>query len=178
MLQQSGKLFDIGEVQAIDSTGLAHRSSSQNYAKRVEDTFESVKTTILLDCSSRAILDVHCSMNLPHDTQIARTVLTRNLGDLETVVADKGFDWDELRHSLRNAGVRPVIKHREFYSLDAAHNARINGGTYHRRSIVESIFFALRERFGAVLEARTWYGQFRVIVLKVGVRTVEVSLNT
>lgn len=165
-------------MQAIDSTSLAHRSSSRNYAKRVEDTFESVKTTILLDYSSRAILDVHCSMNLPHDTQIARKVLTRNLGDLETVVADKGFDWDELRHTLRNAGIRPVIKHREFYSLDAAHNARINDGTYHRRSVFESIFFALRERFGAVLKARTWFGQFREIVLKTAVRNVEISLVT
>ena len=92
LLQLSAELFDTGEVQAIDSTSIAHRSSSHKYAKRVKGTFESVKTTILVDCSTRAILDIHCSMNLPHDTQIAWQVLKRNLGNVEPVVADKGFD--------------------------------------------------------------------------------------
>lgn len=177
LLRLSTDLFDTGETQAIDSTSIAHRSSSWNYSKRVKDTFESIKTTILVDCRSRAILDVHCSMNLPHDTQIADQMLARNLGKLDTVVADKGFDWDDLRQRLREADIRPVIKHREFYSLDAAHNARIDDKTYHRRSIVESIFFALRKRFGAVIRARTWFGQFREVVLKSAVRNIEQALR-
>lgn len=177
LLRLSADLFETGEIQAIDSTSIAHRSSSHNYAKRVKGTFESVKTTLLVDCATRAILDVHCSMNLPHDTQVAWQVLTRNLGNVETVVADKGFDWDELRQMLRNEGIRPVIKHREFYSLDAAHNARIDDETYHRRSIVESIFFALRERFGSTIKARTWFGQFREVVQKAAVRNIEQSLR-
>lgn len=177
LLQLSAELFDTGEVQAIDSTSIAHRSSSHNYAKRVKGTFESVKTTILVDCSTRAILDIHCSMNLPHDTQIAWQVLKRNLSSVETVVADKGFDWDELRQMLRNEGIRPVIKHREFYSLGAAHNARIDDETYHQRSVAESIFFALRKRFGSTLKPRTWFGQFRELVLKAAVRNIEQSLR-
>jgi len=177
-LRLPANLFDNGEIQAIDSSSIAHRSSSWNYLKRVEDTFESVKTTILVDCESRAILDIHCSKNLPHDTQIARQVLTRNLKQLRTVVADKGFDWDDLRKKLRKEGIRPVIKHREFYSLDAAHNARIDDETYHQRSIVESIFFALRKRFGSVIRARTWFGQFRELVLKSATRNIEQSLRS
>ncbi len=82
-------------------------------------------------------------MTLPHDTQIAWQLLTRNLHQLEMVVANKGFDWDELCHKLRDEGIRPVIQPREFYTLDAAHNARIDDETYHRRSIVETIFFSL-----------------------------------
>lgn len=178
LLRESAALHDRGEVQAIDSTSFAQRSSSYNYAKRVEDTFESVKLTILVDCDSGAILDVHCSMSLPHDTQIGWQILTRNLHQLETITADKGFDWDKLRHKLRNEGIRPVIKHREFYALDAAHNARINDATYHRRSIAEAEFFALRKRFGSTLRARTWFGQFRELALKAAVRNIERSLNT
>ena len=97
-------------------------------------------------------------MNLPHDTQVAWQVLTRNLDQLETVVADMGFGWGDLRHKLREDGIRPVIKHHEFYSLDAAHNARIDDDVYHRRSIVETIFFSLRKRFGSTTRARTWFG--------------------
>jgi len=135
LLGLSADLFDSGEIQAIDSTSIAHRSSSHNYSKRVKRTFESVKTTILVDCSTRLILDIHCSKNLPHDTQIAWKVLKRNLNNVETVVADKGFDWDKLRHMLRNEDIRPVIKHREFYSLNAAHNARIDDKTYHQGTV-------------------------------------------
>ena len=177
LLGLSADLFDTGQIQAIDSTSLAHRSSSHNYAKRIKDTFESVKTTLLVDCATSAILDVHCSMNLPHDIQIGRQVLTGNLGQLDTVVADKGFDWDELRQVLRENGIRPVIKHRKFYSLDAAHNVRIDDETYHRRSIVESIFFALRKRFGSTIKARTLFGQFREVVLKSAVRNIIQSLT-
>lgn len=49
LLRLSVNLFDTGEIQAIDSTSFAHRSSSHNYAKRVKNTFESVKTTLLVD---------------------------------------------------------------------------------------------------------------------------------
>jgi IS5 family transposase len=177
LLRASSDLFETGEIQAIDSTSLAYRVASRNYAKRVGDTHESVKTTALVDCDTGVILDFHCSMSLPHDTQIAWQVLKRNLSNLGTVVADKGFDWDELRQMLRENGIRLVIKHREFYSLDAAHNARIDDETYHHRSVVESIFFALRKRFGTQLKARTWFGQFREIVLKAAVRNLEQSLT-
>lgn len=100
LLRLSASLHEFGEIQTIDSTSFAYRSSSRNYAKRVEDTFESVKITPPVDCDSGAILDVHRSMNLPHDTQIGWQVLIRNLEQLETVAADKGFDWDQLRHKL------------------------------------------------------------------------------
>jgi len=173
LLRLSASPHEFDDVQAIDSTSLAYRSSSYNYAKRVKNTFEPVKTTLLVDCESGAILDVHCSMNLLHDTQIAWQMLTRNLDQVQTVVADKGFDWDDLRHKLREEGIRPVIKHREFYSLDAAHNARIDDDVCHRRSIVEAIFFSLRKRFGSTTRARTWFGQFREIVLKAAVRNLE-----
>lgn len=43
LLRLSADLFDIGGVQVIDSTSIAHRSSSHNYAKRVKGTFELLK---------------------------------------------------------------------------------------------------------------------------------------
>lgn len=38
LLRLSVNLFEAGEIQAIDSTSPAHRSSSHNYAKRVKGT--------------------------------------------------------------------------------------------------------------------------------------------
>ncbi len=116
-------------------------------------------------------------MSLLHDTQIAWQVLTRNLDRLRTVVADKGFDWDKMRHILREEGIRPVIKHREFYSGAGANNVRMDNEPFHRGYIVEWIFFTLRKRFGLTFKPRTWFGQFREIVLKTAVRNIEWSLT-
>ena len=176
LLQLSADLHDTGDVQAIDATGFDRHSASRHYANRTNYTFRSVKTTALVDCETSTVLDIHCSIKQPHDTQVGRQVLTRNLSRLQTVTADKGYDWDNLRKELREADVQPVIKHREFYPLDMAHNARHDDGIYHRRSVIEAVFFAFKQRYGDTLRARTWFGQFRELVLKATVRNVELAL--
>ena len=166
LLRLSADLHDTGEVQAIDATGFDRHSASRHYANRTDYTFRSVKTTALVDCETRTVQDVHCSMRQPHDTQVGQQVLTRNLDRIQTITADKGYDWDDLREELRGDDIRPVIKHREFSPLDMAHNARHDDDIYHQRSIVEAVFFALKQRYGDTLRARTWFGQFREFVLK------------
>jgi len=69
--------------------------------------------------------------------------------------------------------VKPVIKHREFNMLDAAHNAHIDNNTYHHRSVIESVFTSLRRRFDDTIRARTWFGQFRELVFKAAVKNIE-----
>jgi hypothetical protein len=44
---------------------------------------------------------------------------------------------------LRKNGVRAVINHREFDSLDRPHNARLDDEHYHRRSVVEMPFASI-----------------------------------
>ena len=176
LLRLSADLHDTGEVQAIDATGFDRHSASHHYANRTDYSFKSVKTTALVDCETSIILDIHCSTRQPHDTHVGRQVLTRNLSHLQTVTADKGYDWDDLRQELREADIRQVIKHREFSPLDVAHNARHDDDIYHRRSVVESVFFALKQRYGDTLRARTWFGEFRELVLKAAVRNVEVAI--
>ena len=176
LLRLSADLHDTGEVQAIDATGFDRHSASHHYANRTDYTFKSVKTTALVDCETSIVLDIHCSTRQPHDTHVGRQVLTRNLSHLQTVTADKGYDWDDLRQELREADIRPVIKQREFSPLDVAHNARHDGDIYHQRSVVESVFFALKQRYGDTLRARTWFGEFRELVLKAAVRNVEVAI--
>lgn len=176
LLRLSADRHDTGEVQAIDATGFDRHSASHHYANRTDYTFKSVKTTALVDCETSIVLDNHCSTRQPHDTHVGRQGLTRNLSHLQTVTADKGYDWDDLRQELREADIRPVIKHREFSPLDVAHNARHDDDIYHRRSVVEAVFFGIKQRYGDTLRARTWYGQFRELVLKATVRNVELAL--
>jgi IS5 family transposase len=176
-LRLSAELHDTGEIQAIDATGMDRIAASQHYAKRTNYTFRAVKTTALIDCKTGAILDIHCSMKQPHDTQIAWQLLTRNIDKLSVLTADKGYDWELLRRKLRSEGIKPVIKHREFGWHGVANNVLLDDTTYHQRSNIEATFFALRRKYGEIVRARTWYGQFRELVLKCAVRNVELALS-
>jgi len=171
------ELHDLGEIQAIDATGVDRVAASQHYANRTNYTFRAVKTTILVDCLTGVILDIHCSMTQPHDSQVGWQVLKRNLDNLSIITADKGYDWWLLRNRLRSEGVKPVIRAREFGWAGIAENALMDDRTYHQRSNVESVFFALRQRFGGTIRARTWFGQFRELVLKCAVRNVELAVK-
>ena len=177
LLRLSAELHELGEIQAIDATGMDRISASQHYAKRTNYTFKAVKTTVLIDCATGVILDIHCSMKQPHDSQIGWQVLKRNLNNVSVLTADKGYDWWLFRQNLRAEGVKPVVKHREFGWHGIANNVFMNDTTYNQRSNVESAFFALRRKYGEIVRARTWFGQFRELVLKCAVRNVELALD-
>ena len=177
LLQETLSLFELGDVTAIDASGFDKIAASRRYARRTNYRFLAMKTTLLTDCQSGAILDLHCTTSRPHDTQIGWQVLTRNLDRINTITADKGYDWADLRSELRENHVRPVIKHREFDSLDKAHNARLSDDVYHRRSVVECSFRVLKQRYGDRLSARSWYGQFRELALKTAVKNIDKGIG-
>ena len=177
VLRLSTELVDTGEIQAIDATGMDRVAASHHYANRTNYTFKAVKTTLLIDCKTSMILDIHCSMKQPHDSQIGWQLLTRNLDKLTIVTADKGYDWELLRQKLRSEGVKPVIKYREFGWNGIANNTLLDDKTYYKRSNIESTFFAIRRKYGEIVRARTWFGQFRELVLKCAARNIELALD-
>ena len=158
MLDGSADLYELGDVQAIDATGIDRVQASQHYAKRTDYTFEAVKTTLLVDCEASTILDIHCSMKQPHDTQVGWQVLVRNIDDLTAVAADKGYDWEALRTRLRAERITPLIPERGPEFRGWAKNLLIRDRVYTQRSNAESVFFGLRQRYGETLWARTWFG--------------------
>ncbi|WP_284009196.1 MULTISPECIES: IS5 family transposase [Haloarcula] len=104
-------------------------------------------------------------------------VALRNAGDLASLAADKGYDWMDLRDKLREEGVRPLIKHREFRPIDHAHNARIDGPRYRQRAMCETVFSTIKRTLGDAVRARTWYGEFRELVLMCAVHNIKQSLK-
>lgn len=75
---------------SIDATGFGRRAVSRHYGKRIRYHFQAVKSTVLVDCSTNLIIDVHCTMKQPHDAKIGWQVLTRKPDQLNTITADKG----------------------------------------------------------------------------------------
>jgi hypothetical protein len=54
-----------------------------------------------------------------------------------------------------------------------ARNLLIKDRAYHQRSNAKAVFFSLRRRYGDTLWARTWFDQFRELVMKSAVRNIE-----
>ena len=81
------------------------------------------------------------------------------------LAADEGYDCNWLRDSLRELGIRPLIKHCVHAPYDHAHNARIDEELYAQRSMTETVFSSLKRSLGSAVRARAWYREFREIVL-------------
>ena len=73
--------------------------------------------------------------------------------------------------------VRPLIKHRKFRLIDHAHNARIDGPRYRQQAICETVFSSIKRTLGDAVRARTWYGEFRELVLMCVVHNIKRALK-
>jgi len=173
LLRLSAHLHEPSGHAAIDATFFDRENASKHYCRRTNYRVQTLKTTALVDTESNVILDVHCTTEKRHDTQLGWQVARRNAGDLHSLAADKGYDWMQLREKLREEGVRPLIKHREFRPIDHAHNARIDGPRYRQRSMCETVFSSIKRTLGDAVRARSWYGEFREIVLMCVVHNIK-----
>ncbi|MEA5409888.1 IS5 family transposase [Haloarculaceae archaeon H-GB2-1] len=177
LLRLSAQLHDPSGHAAIDATFFDRENASKHYCRRTNYRVQTLKTTALVDTETQAILDVHCTTEKRHDTQLGWQVARRNAGDLSSLAADKGYDWMDLREKLREEGVRPLIKHREFRPIDHAHNARIDGPRYRQRAMCETVFSTIKRTLGDAVRARTWYREFRELVLMCAVHNIKQSLK-
>ena len=125
-----------------------------------------VEATKFVDTETQAILDVHCSTTREgSDADVCAQLARRYGGELQTLAADRGYDSQPLRETLREMGIRPLIKHRIFAPYDHAHNARIDDNRYNQRSMTETANSSVKRSYGAAVRAREWYREFREVVL-------------
>jgi len=120
---------------AIDAAGFDRDQPSRHYAKRTSYRVRALKFTALVDVERLYITDIYCTTTKKHDAKIGPQVARRNAANLRSLAADRGYDSKAFRDELRRNGVRPLIKHRIYSSLDQAHNARMDNDRYHQRSI-------------------------------------------
>jgi len=173
LLRLSAQLHDTSGHAAMDATFFDREHASKHYCRRTNYRVQTLKTTALVDTASQAVLDVHCTTEKRHDTQLGWQLARRNAGELRSLAADKGYDWQQLRDKFREEGVRPLIKHREFRPIDHAHNARIDGARYGQRALSETVFSTIKRTLGHAVRARAWYREFREIVLMCAVYNIK-----
>jgi len=166
LLRQSAQLHDPSKHAAIDATFYERSAASRHYCQRISYRVQKLKVTKLVDTDTQAVLDVHCSTNREgSDADLAEQIARRNAGDLRSLAADKGYDKQSLRESLRELDIRPLIKHRIFAPYDHAHNARIDEQRYNQRSMTETVNSAVKRSLGFAVRARSWFREFREIAL-------------
>ncbi|MFB6283237.1 MAG: IS5 family transposase [Halobacteria archaeon] len=177
MLKNSTNYQKEGEVQAVDTSGFDRTNHSKRYRKKTDYTFKALKTSLLIDCKTNKILDVTLSPTRPHDTRMMKTHFKKSKEKINILTADKAYDSKPLREKLKLENIRPVIKHREFDSLDKAHNARIDDDVYNKRSNAESVFSSLKRRYGDKLHSKKLKNQIKEIQIKCIVKNIADTIK-
>ena len=110
---------------------------------------------------------MHCTTTREgSDADVCAQLARRYAGELQTLAADKGYDSQPLRETLREMGIRPLVKHRVFAPYDHAHNARIKDDLYNQHSMTETVNSSVKRSYGSAVRAREWYREFTVSVIE------------
>jgi len=174
LLRQSAQQHDPSKHAAIDATFYERSAASRHYCQRISYRVQKLKVTKLVDTDTQAVLDVHCSTTREgSDADLAEQIARRNAGDLRSLAADKGYDKQSLRETLRELGIRPLIKHRIFAPYDHAHNARIDEQRYNQRSMTKTVNSPVKRSLGFAVRARSWFREFREIALMCAVYNIK-----
>ena len=139
LLRQSAQLHDPSPHVAVDATYYERSPASKHYCDRTNYCVQTIEATKLVDTETQAILDVHCTTTREgSDAEVCAQLARRYAGELQTLAADKGYDSQWLRETLRHHGIRPLVKHCVRASYDHAHNARIDDDLHGQRSMTET----------------------------------------
>ena len=100
LLRRSAELLAPNGHAAIDATYFDRQQASAHYLRRTGRSVRTTQTTFLVDTAEGAIIDLHCSTKWPSGMRIGPKVALRNVGDLRTLAADKGYDDMSFRENL------------------------------------------------------------------------------
>ena len=179
MLYLSASLIPNSGKASIDATGFDRRHSSKHYAKRCRIRIKSMKTTLIIDTETLAILGFHATASRKHDSKIVvplvRTV--KKKFRIDVLPADKGYDGREVRRLLKAMGIRPLIKHRVYGYMQEIWNNRMKNEDYHRRSLSETVNSMLKRNYNDTLYARDYGTQVKELMIMLTVHNIERMLN-
>ena len=102
LLRRSAEQAGWSGEAAIDPSGFQRDQTSCHYRDRANYSFQSTKTTILIDVNSLAIKDVHFTTQKACDGHIGMQVFRRNGEDLPVLSADANHSWSDLREECRS----------------------------------------------------------------------------
>ena len=161
----------------IDATGLTRSKISKHYVKRCKIKIKSMKTTLLVNSDSQLIVGVHATTTRKHDSKIILPVVAKCLQQIDTLVADKGYDDNKIRDALKSVNIDPIIPYREFTELDQLANCKLDKPTYNRRVLNETVNSSIKRKYGEELVSRKWRNQKKEVYLLCILHNIERQLS-
>jgi transposase len=148
-------------IAAIDGSGMSRPLPSPYYYKRIDKPFpveSPLKLSIAVDTKTKKILAVRLRTKVRHDIKDAKYLINRLPNKPNKIVADKGYDAEWLHQYCKKIGSTACIPVRKkgklrFFSLRKKCKDEFNKKTYYRREIVESIFKAIKCKFGVSISS-------------------------
>jgi hypothetical protein len=156
LLTLSVTLLPINGVVGIETSGFDRNHAPKHDTKRPKQTIQQSRVTLLVDRRANALHGVDVTTTGKHDSQIAASLMKRNAGTVAPLPGDKGYGDQMGRAFARDAGVRPLIEHREFSPLHEPWNARLHADFCGQRCQHETVNSSLKRRYGAFVRSRDW----------------------
>ena len=145
------------KLLAIDVTGFDSWARSRHYHKRLKECgvhnphLPYNKADLLVDTESKLVHDFVLRTKPRHDVLGARTIFKRFKHKNCLILADKGYDSEELHQLVADSGNEFYAPVRDFKVKRPKGQFRkqaVSGNDkYYQRNIVESINFSLKSRF-------------------------------
>jgi transposase len=144
-------------ILAIDGTGMSRTNASPYYYWRIDKPYPveiPLKLSIVVDTKTKKIVALRLRATRAHDIKDAKYLLKRS-PQAKWLVADKGYDANWLHKYCDELGMTAVIPMRKKgksrfkrHTLRRQNQQFLNYKRYHRRSMVESVFKAIKTKFG------------------------------
>ena len=119
----------------------------------------SMKTTLLVNSNQQLIVGIHVTTTRKHDTKIILGVVAKCNNRIDKLVADKGYDDNQVRQAIKSVDIEPIIPYRECTELDKLANNKLDKPTYHRRVLNETVNSSVKRKYGEELVSRKWRNQ-------------------
>jgi hypothetical protein len=166
---------------AIDSTGFQLEDGSYSYMKRIGTATKKRKNLKLSGCvdtKEHLFLAVKIRKSNTHDSRDFKPLILKTKKTGKKIVfntADKAYDSEELHDFSRQNGFENIVPVREFkgrgYKTKGKNRKALKKDfpetKYHRRSIIESMWYCLKRLCGKVVFAKKWVNQKKELIGKV-----------
>lgn len=146
-------------IVAIDGTGISRPLPSPYYYRRIDKPYPveiPLKLSIAVDTKTKKILALRFRAKRAHDIKDVKYLLKRLPYKPIKLVADKAYDANWLHKLCEEKGIITCIPKRNYgkdshYRKTASKRAakNFNKRTYGRREMAESVFSAIKRKFGA-----------------------------
>ncbi|SDK12466.1 transposase, IS5 family [Halovenus aranensis] len=96
LLRRSAEQAGLSGTTSVDASGFQRDQANSHYRNRVGYSLDAMKTTLLVDTGSLAIMGAHFTTKKSYDGHIGLQVFQRTVEDLQVLLADKMYSGGDL----------------------------------------------------------------------------------